>query len=964
MRMQTLSALVIVLLVVRDIRPGDAKRTLSRRRLRGKQAPRKTLVEIDSKIETKTGRKHDYKRKHRRKHQHQHQHQHRTVRTLDENFPPCNYYYPTRKSKFNKFDDDWYDPCKTEDSGHNYYRATGRPTYSRTDAPVYSPKTRFPSRFFSNNAPPVESSSTTSGNPWSDPILEIIATEIAPSPVASPSEPVSKPYPKPTPSPVSKPTKAPAPVESSEETTIEVEVKPTKPPVVSDETTIEVEVAGSGSKEEEASSCLAAQSGSVIPTSINFTIYYQYELLAERKANVTGVIWPEIDRAFQRFLAKELIECQAGEETGNTQPAFATRLKSISPQPNDSFGALHPTGWSSNNSLASNATSCSYLVLDEKLLADKELFCDVVTGSVTLYLSEVTYMNAASNPYKLFLRYSNDVIQFLREEINEGGKAITSYVDDGLGVRGFYFISDSPSSNLKPTSASTNGANGGTSSSIPAITASLAVFTVFAVATAGFVLHRKNRHTQELDDSLKQLKTPRTADDRDFYGPHEFYGLDRSDDECSIDDNLRERPIRNPKKIFFPSDGQTSECGLSKLSPSDLSAILDDLESPGEAESKYNGTRRNLSPILTGYNARYSRPDPSVDGSVPDPEPDAAQHPHDEFSLEYDDPQDVIELSTTSSAVSYDSSNTPLSSAPKASTIGSAALDYILSLGASILSPPQEYRDESGVSNGRKISTNRRISRTEESPKSHTAQMTNISLSSEGGVMDVGKQSRRRIVSPASSSINSQMNSSSISYKSPNSIMNWSMIKTPPSSSPAEQYSEYSRSRRQSLDNRARNYRSNLGHSPADSSWPASGGEFRKSLSSPHASPTDPILSEGTPSTARAAKLLSGSTRVMSDDARRNAGSERLPGKRRSRVSKGPRVRKKYTSLNDIENVLDREESLRVSSTMENDNDNQYVELFLSPETHQEKEAENFSPYGSETMPKRKRRVTPNTVML
>jgi len=602
------------------------------------------------------------------------------------------------------------------------------------------------------------------------------------------------------------------------------------------------------------------------------------------------------------------------------------------------------------------------------------------------------------------LDYGKDIIQFLRDEINEGGDEIIKFLDDSLGVRGFYFISESPSSNIKNL-ASSNGANRGTTTATTAIAASLAVFTVFAVATVGFVLRQKKQHLRESDASLKQVKTPRTADDRDFYSPPEFYGAEISDDENSIDHNLTERYAKTSKQMFFPSEGKgVNQPRTSALSLSDennrRSESLEDsqtgisihLESSDAFMAKHNRTSEQFSPMLTGYNALSSRPDPSVEESVLYRQREE-QYPHDEYSEEYDDPQDVIELSTTSSSVSNESPNgneseenlyaLPWFSAPKSSTIGSAALDYILSFGSSILSPPHQQSDESEASNNMQTTPNEEAPQTGESPRSNMAQVTEI---------------------------NTETDSSPISYKSPISIMNWSMIKTPQALFPAakdshylnestqssnqqntvrfsrsssekgnKRYSEYSKCRRQSLQGRAKNYRRTLSESRG-SSWPAS-REFSRSASlyknsghsssSPHSSWTDPTLSEGTPSTARAAQILSGSTPLISDRTRQNSSSEPLPEKRDSQVSKFPRSRKSYTSLNDIEDILDNEESLRVASTLKYEYD-QNDEMFLSLESDKERQpVDNFSPYGSDKFSpygseptSKPTRSQPNTVML
>jgi len=766
---------------------------------------------------------------------------------------------------------------------------------------------------------------------------------------------------------------------------------------------------------------------------------------------MAGSIWPEIDRAFQRFLALELIECDVNVERNGADSTFASRLKSISPEPTDSIGSLYPSGWSNNITVDTDATSCTHIVLDEKLLADKELFCDVVTGSVTLYLSEVTYMDAASNPYVLFLDYSNDVIQFLRNEINEGGKSITNFVDDSIGVRGFYFISESPISNLKPASTKSSAAsdeihnssrsNDESSSSTPAVAASLAALTLFGMVAAGFAIQRKKQHLDNPDDTLKELKTPRTEDDMEFAGREEFYDLDVSNDESTYD-NLMERLHGCSKKTFFPAEdhynmnqSRTSECDVPNQPTSEFPTIDDvdetssqhsanfeysqagismQLRSPDGSVGEYNRTKNKPSPIHIKYNARSPRPDPSVDTNRLDPEPDDSQYPDDESSgvgpsSFSEDPDCTVSDDTLEGTESGENSSTThtLSVAPSSSTTRSPALNYILSLGSSIMSPPQKPSDESNTSDVKCGSTDAIVSPVQESSTTRMASVTDTAID------DNLYQKRTNFSSTHTSTPenNSQRDASSIDDISPSNLMNWSVIKTPPPPSPFdgdspnskeltssstnqervavprsssedsdESQTEYLKGRRKSLQSRFQNYRrslsesiNNFSDSPAES-WAAS-REFTRSVSlyknsgqsfsSPNISSTNSILNVGTPSSARVAKMLCELTPATSDNNEGlDVSTEPLPEKRRSRMSKTPRVKKKYTSLNDIEDILDQEESARVASANE-DGYNPNTELFPSPEhDYEQQKVDNFlASCGSKTTPE-PIQFQPDTVIL
>jgi len=833
-----------------------------------------------------------------------------------EDYPPCTHYYPTPKSKFNKYDDDWYEPCQTVVSEY----------------PTAGPSV--PSVVFSTT-PPLQLPSASS-NPEDDPPLTIVTERVSPASETA----IIQSNIGPTVSPNS----------------LNAILGPSEAPVVSEETLVEVKSDVDVPIKENGLSCLQAKAGRVVPTSVNFTIYYKYELLAEQEADMTDVVWPEVDRAMQRFLALTMIDCDIDVQTHGASPTFRSRLKSIAPEPIDSVGTLYPNGWSRNAGVGSNTASCTNIVIDNELLAKKALYCDVVTGSITLYLSEVSHMDTANEPSVLIQDYRDEVFKFLRDEIDEGGEGISNYFDDSIGIRGFYFLNESTNLNLKPIStvpdAASNefkpsGSNKEMPSSTPTIVGSLATLIVFTVAAGAFAVHRKKKRLVRLDNAFKQNETPR-MDDHEM----EFYDLDNSHDGSAGDAVLG---ISNnvPIKRFFPQQGddlnQSQEYGddVPRIRDSDFDDIYDQYEKNSCDSASFDYSQQGIS-------MTYSlRPDASIEGfnsadSIPDPDVDHEEHPEDESFTPIQksiDPQSPSETPVSSSK--------PINLLP---VKGSPALEYILALGSSILSSANKPFDEASIPEDQNDveSSSAMTSLVQESTVLTNTQGAKVSPS-----LEIGQRSARNTKHHLNSTGDVSLNK----RDSPNSVRNWSILKTPsslssfdrvdgssiesPSSSASECSNnsrvEYLKNRRKELENRFQNYRRSLSENMTDSSnspsgpWSAS-REFSRSISiyknsdqsfsSSGIASSDVAQGEGIPNSARVTKMVCGITSTTSDCTEEgelpvgDANLESVSGKQHSRT---PRVRKNYTSLNDIEEILDNEQNWIVELP-EKDNEKQTVD--------------------------------------
>lgn len=837
---------------------------------------------------------------------------------------PCTHYYSSKKSKFHKYDDDWYTPCKTVESGY----PTASPKTSTSESPSPSVlKTKQPSAFFSATSP-VELSWTNSSIE-SNPPLTIVTGEIIPKP--------DKPIAGPTNVTGASPS---YPIISPSNATVE-----------SEEASVEIKIDIDVPTKDKGISCLKAKAGHIFPTSVNFTIHYKYELLAEREANLTSEVWPEIDRAFQRFLSLTLIDCDIDVKSSGASPTFQSRLKSISPEPVDSVGSLYPNGWNSNISSDSNASSCSKILIDDALLAKRGLYCDVVTGSITLYLSELTYMDTASDPSILFLEYRDEVFKFLRNEINEGGEAISNYFDDSLGIRGFHFLSESANLNLRPIlvpDAAFDEDNpfepNNETSSTTVITGALTALGAFTIAAGVFAFHRRKKNLDQFEDTFKQNRTPR-MDDNEM----EFYDLENSNngstDEAAID---RSKAIC--REMFFlrqgdsVDDSQESADDIQTIPRSDFDAMYDlherssmhsrsSLHSASYDYSQVGVSMRLYSPDKNlSTHSRTERPDPSV----------AASNVFErkcsmDSSINEDSQGDKFPAPARLSIGSRSSSEASVSSSKYVDSVkGSPALEYILALSSTYLSSSDKPFDEETVTG------NQNDVESLSAETSSVRESTNTQGAKFSPSPDIGKRDTNTTISP-DISLSKRLDKKLDKRNSPNSVAAFSSVKTPPTlssfddgssiQSPASTASEsssssrveYLRNRRKDLENRFQNYRrslsesmDNLPNKSPPGSWLTS-HEFCRSVSlyknsdqsfsSPVVAASNESVDEGLKSTTSDSREEEGSLV--------DSNSPRIPDKQRARVRK------------NFEEILDNDNAWGIEPP-EEDSEKQTVDNFLS----------------------------------
>lgn len=796
MRGFTASNLFLVLLFFKEFLWGNAKvQHGARRGLKGYSIQRTTLSESDGeKASTPLTRR----------------------RLEDE--PPCTDLFSTRKSKFNKFDDDWYAPCKTIETRRPTAPPTIRPSKTRPPYPLYS--TTSPVYVTSENA-----------FPESGPPLSVVMDQVTPkldSPIVQ----------APTASSIFPDENDPV-------------IAPSEAPIESEKTTVEVEIDLDLPVKEKGSSCLKAKAGHIFPTPVNFTIHYKYELLAKRDSNLTGVVWPEVDRAFQRFLSLTLIDCDIDVTKSGASRTFKSRLKSISPEPIDSVGSLYPDGWNKNISANSTANACSKILIDDELLAKRGLYCDVVTGSITLYLSEFSYMDTVSDPSVFFLEYRDEVFQFLRDEINEGGNAISNYFDDSLGIRGFHFLSESTNLNLKPISTIPDAASeewipfkpNEKASTTTVIAGSLTALFAFTLAAGVFALHRRKRDVDKLEDAFKQSRTPR-MDDNEM----EFYDIDNRNPGNTGD---VDRSKVNYSEAFFARQG--SDLNESQNSDDDVQtnqqSIFDenyDLnERSSQLSTSYDYSQVGVSMRLQSPDKNLSihistRPDPSIARTNPVGRKSESNSDMNQ-NCQGDEPSAPVRrsmgrrsisgrksivsraLSERKSVITRSSSEASVSSSKYVDSVkGSPALEYILALGSAYLSSPNKpFDEESTTQNQHDV----------ESLSAESTSVQEFTIISQRSKSSLSSQRVQRDANSAvSPDIPKNKKYPVKKRNSPNSVTDFS-LKTPPPISPLDDGSliqspmssasessdnsrvEYLKNRRKELEDRFQNYRRSLSES-------------------------------------------------------------------------------------------------------------------------------------------------------
>ena len=808
--------LVSVLFVSITAATANSQHARGRRGLKGTSAQRTTLSESDSE---------DYFTA-------------KINRRLQEDGPDCSEIFDERKNKFDKFDDDWYNPCLNTDIGN------------QTDAvPTESPATGSPSPMEVNAGEPSSlfDTATPTEVPWADSF----------PPLSAVLDQANSKLDRPMVGSANANTTSP---EESEETTLMDAID--------------------NDKKEKTTACLQAKAGQIIPTPWNFTIYYQYELLAKQNANLTGEVWPEIDRAFQRFLSLTLIDCDVDIRSSGASPTFKSRIMSISPEPIDSVGSLYPNGWSNDTAPNSAASSCSKIVMDDAMMLQKELFCDVVTGSVTIYLSEVSYTDGADDLSMLFLKYHDEIFEYLEDEINEGGEAITNYFDTSLGIRGFHFLSESANMNYRPImnpdaaldKSNSFGLNNKATTRITIIAAAVGAVAVLIIAAGAFAFYRRRRILDEfLDSPRKEDRTPR-MDDNEL----DFFGLDNNGDGSPRDPPAK-RSDAVERKAFFPSQGNvtdTSTYDSVDESKNNQRYNFDesrDLNERSEVSSQYSKSfdysqvgvslcspeksiglsshvpRKRLDPTMTGslLGERNFSVDPEIESKIAE----STRSPNSSRSL-------------SGSSVSKRSFQSPseasTSSKHMNSVKGSPALEYILALGSTYLSPPATPFDEESIAANstvqgsiRSYSSKLSLSQKLEKGEKRTGMSSNISQHSPNCVSGFGS-----------------------TLPSLSSYDDGSTVRTPVSSGSRSSSSsrvEYLRNRRKDLESRFQNYRRSLSESMDQIDKSPSGSylksrEFSRSASlhkNSDASFSSPGLERESPSS-------------VDSESMRNVGKQRL----------------------------------------------------------------------------------------
>ena len=846
-------------------------------------------------------------------------------RRLDDH-PPCTYYYSTKKSKFNKYDDDWYNPCKTVESEDSTVSPSSEPSLqlpeSRKDSTMSPssepsrqiPETRSPSGFFSTTTT-TQTPLITSNNGNQPPLEMVTEHRVSTSQIPS-----------------AEPTMSYSTEFTLTSSYFDSTLSPSKAPAVLEETSAEIDINLNTNVKEKEPSCLQVKSGRVVKTPVNLTIHFEYELLAERDSNMTGVVWPEIDRAFQRFLALMLIDCDMDVKGHGASNRLKSKLKSISPEPIDSVGLSYPNGWSANTTTDRNATSCTNIVISDELLTERGLYCDVVTGSITLYLNPVSYSDAASNPSNLYRDYREKIIQILRAEINEGGESISNYLDDDLGIRGFYLISETTNSNLRPIttvpevisnkSKASEKAKEMTSS-ITTIVGSLIAFVAFTLAGGAFVIHRRNKDLDELDRNLKQVQTPQMGDSE-----IEFFDIDLNDDQDNGDATV--------ERMFSHQKNKIND----------------------EHETDYHISRTNFD----GY---YGRPDPSIEGVnshqgkyTLDPDMNDVQFPYDESSnsnnKSINSQSSSVDLESCPELTDCSTPETPSSYGTDPGNIrlkGSPALEYILSLGSSVISSPSKsYTEVSNTEDENDVE-----SPLQGSIRSRILQNARISpMEGKNLLGDIAPDFSDLTNHPPKSSNNFIWKKSKSPWKksnSPNSVINLATSSEidddEPIKSHIETFSspnahgdrsrkEYLKNRRKELENRFQNYRRSIServNSASESpskSWLAS-REFSRSVSvyknsdesflSPGITLSNAGLTERIPGSGFVTKLYQGIVSKASIATESDQSSKRC--------LQTPVVRKQHTSLAGIAEDGENEHLLGIESPPSKDNENELVDVSL-----------------------------------
>jgi hypothetical protein len=848
---------------------------------------------------------------------------------------------------------------------------------------------------------------------------------------APPSPPTSDGI-NPTPVPSEQPTRGTKPTPIPQEETTDGSAASNTPSANSPETAGPVTSAPTTSSEEDPS-CVAAQSGQVFSTPISTTIYYQYELLTDRTADLTNVVWPAVDESFQKFLAMALVEC----ELGSSSP-----IQGVSPEPQDSFGTWYADGRGNN---------CTGI--DD--FDDEELFCDIVTGSVTIYLSPALYTSndngaEAIDETATYLELRNQVFSSLLEEINGKGRlrlrgleGPSSLVDNDKGIYGLYFLSEPlnldpetperAEANSDSTTNSTTVESSQSSSVNVPIVAALAGLTLLVMGIVGFAIHRRNMNMDSDTATLKQVRTE--LDMSECYSPDSRGSFDESQSRIS------------------PREGRIAPTGARHLSASSEAGDVSQPRSDDFGKSYYvqNGELNDMDREESvsfafshpGMSIRLTSPDGTVRArnNFDSRTPSTIAFPsHVEEGRGAGDEQRWIadfehrseddssgmeagELPTTPTemfaSVSHDAEDNDDDDREWTTTVmkTSAPTSLIMAVANEILGDLDREKDDvqqsrstavssigpdttSAVdSRGFFIATTPFSKFKVDSSKSSTA-VAVLSETAEddyrGDVMSpdiqIPTQNQQNlsssVLTPGTGGSRSFKNESSMRLSSPDSVMNWGFFKTPspsssshkqdppdsieesilnsastslpPSSSLSDEGSsrtEFLKSRRRELEGRFQEYKEKLSASVSKMDDSSTVGSW---LASPEF--CRPMDNNDVPSSIQSSGARYGSEQ----HGKRNASSAnpksatktplssasfRSNRRRRSRTPKPPRIRHNYTSLNDIEDLLDQDQEWKLPDEEgEGDSGNQNLNAFLSSRSYVLVEPRQYQQFQANTV--------------
>ena len=353
--------------------------------------------------------------------------------------------------------------------------------------------------------------------------------------------------------------------------------------------------------------------------------------------NLDDYVWPAVDTQFQKYLALELVNCES-DEGSEQQSRQSSIVLGVSPDPKDSYGTWNFDG--NMQYIPSSVSPCKGITE-----YDPELyFCDVVTGSVTIYYSETEYMNLDDNEQSTInLQVRSEVYELLRNAVNnnnDGGdenerhlrrrrrnESVGDFMDESKGIYGLFFLSEPVEDVPSIESIEDTERDGGDSDTTeesstrsvnPAIAASLTGVTLFAMIIVGFAIQRNRRLSYDEVSDLTIIKPVQTKsidwDDLD----------DNSDDDSNLpmktvvtETNVTATPsafyrsTRFPDTVDFGTGGVVDETSFhtSRSSHRQVGVAMKYISPDGTVHH-----HETPSKSFTARNIDFSTPrDPSVD---------------------------------------------------------------------------------------------------------------------------------------------------------------------------------------------------------------------------------------------------------------------------------------------------------------------------------------------------------------